>query len=64
MGSAEHTHLHCLPSQYNEALRPLHHETRELVAKNSLNLVGLLDLDAQANRVDRWFNQHTLILVS
>ena len=64
MRSAEHTHLHCLPPQYNEALRPLHHESRELVAQYPLDFVRLLDLDANSYGVDRGLNENAFVLVS
>lgn len=41
-----------LSPQYDEALRSLHHESRELVTKNTFYFIGLLDLDAHADRVD------------
>lgn len=34
------------------------------MAENTLDLVGLLDLDAQANRVDGGLNEHALVLVA
>lgn len=58
------THLHRFPPQHNEVLCALHHETRELMAQYPFDFVRLFDFDTEPNRVDRGFNEHTLILVS
>jgi hypothetical protein len=34
------------------------------VRQNPLNVIGLLDLDADADRVDRRFNQHLFIFIA
>lgn len=58
------TYLYGFPAQNNKALCSLHHESGEFMAQNTFYLVGLLDLDAQANGVHGGFNQDTFILVS
>lgn len=58
------TYLDWFPPQHDEALRPLHHESRELVTQDPLNLVRLLNLDTESNGVDRRLDEDTLVLVS
>jgi hypothetical protein len=42
----------------------LSQEPRELVHQNMLNLVGLLDLDADPDTVDTRFYKHPLVFVA
>ncbi|KUI73012.1 hypothetical protein VM1G_11840 [Cytospora mali] len=58
------THLDRLPPQYEEGLGPLLQEPRELVYQDMLDLVGLLDLDADAHAVDAGLDKDALVLVS
>lgn len=63
--SAVHiTHLDRFPPQNEEALRPLLQESRELVNQDVFNLVGLLDLDADAHGVDRRLDQDALVFIA
>lgn len=57
-------HLDWFPPQHNEALRPLHHETREFVTKNAFNFVCLFDLDTESDGIDGGLDQDTLIFVA
>lgn len=52
------------PPQDDKVLRPHHHEPGELVAQDLLDLVGLLDGDADPDRVDRRFDQDAFLLVA
>lgn len=56
-------HLDRFSPQNHETLRPLHHEPRELVTQNPLNLIRLLDLDADPDGVYRGLNKHSFIFV-
>ena len=49
---------------FDKVLRALHHEARELVAEDALDLVRLLDLDADPHRVNGWLDEDAFILVS
>lgn len=51
------------PPQHNKVLGTLHHEARKLVRKDMLDLVCLLDLDAQTHTVHRGLNQHDLVFI-
>jgi hypothetical protein len=53
-----------LSPQNIKALRTLCQEARELVDKDVLNLVGLLDLDAYSHTVDRRLDVHSFVLVT
>jgi hypothetical protein len=53
-----------LASQDEEGFGTLSEEASELVDKNSLNLVCLLDLDADAHTVDTRLDEDLLILVT
>jgi hypothetical protein len=53
-----------LPSQDEERLGTLCQEAGELVHQNVLDLVGLLDLDADAYAVDARLDQDSLVLVA
>ena len=53
-----------LPPQDEEGLGSLRQETGELVDKDMLNLVGLLDLDGHADGVYTGFDEDPLVLVS
>jgi hypothetical protein len=44
-------HLDGFSPQHDEALRTLHQESGELVAQDAFDLIGLLDLDADADRI-------------
>lgn len=57
-------YLDRLPPQDEETLCSLFQEARELVYKDVLDLVGLLDLDADADGVDGGFDEHALVLVA
>lgn len=48
------------PSQDDERLGAHHEEPGELVREDALNLVGLLDLDREADRVDRRLDEDLL----
>lgn len=48
--------LNRFPSQDEEALGTHHHEAGELVTENLLNLIGLLDCDADTHRIHRCFD--------
>ena len=52
------------PPQYDKALSALHHETSELMTQDSFNLIRLFDLNAESNGVYRWFDKHSLVLIS
>jgi hypothetical protein len=56
-------YLNRLPPQNKKVLGALRQEPRELVHKDILDLVGLLDLDRHADGVDGGFDEHTLILI-
>lgn len=51
-------------SQDEEGLGSLGQETGKLVHEDGFDLIGLLDLDADADRVDAGLNQHPLVLVT
>lgn len=57
-------YLDGLPPQDEETLGSLLQEARELVYQDVLDLVGLLDLDADAHRVDGRLDEHALVLVT
>jgi len=44
-------HLDGFPPQHDKALRTLHQESGELVAQDAFDLIGLLDLNANADGV-------------
>jgi hypothetical protein len=52
------------PPQDKESLRSLRQETCELVDKDMLDLIGLLDLYADAHGVDTRLDEDALVLVS
>lgn len=56
--------LDWFPAQYNEILRSLHHESGELVCEDTLNLVCLLNLDTEPDRVDGRLDEDAFVLVS
>ena len=56
--------LYGLPPEHEEGLGTLGQEAGELMDKYGLDLVGLLDLDADAHAVDGWLDEHTLVLVA
>jgi hypothetical protein len=51
------TNLDRFSPQNYEALRSLHHKSRKLVTQDPLNLICLLDLDADPDRVHRGFDK-------
>lgn len=55
---------HRLAAQHHKALCTLHQKPRELVAQNLLNLIGLLDLNANTHTVHGRLDQHVLVLVA
>lgn len=57
-------HLDRFPPQDEEGLTPLGEETGELVDQNVLDLVRLLDPDADADRVDGRLDQDSLVLIA
>lgn len=56
--------LHWFPPEDEEVLRPHHHEPHELMAQDLLNLIGLLDSDADSDRVDGALDQNFLFVVT
>ena len=52
-----------LPAEDEEGLGALGEEAGELVNKNALDLVGLLDADADANAVDAGLDEDALIFI-
>lgn len=56
--------LHWFPPQDEEVLCSHHHKAHELVAQNLLNLIGLLDSDADSDRVDGAFDQNLLLVIT
>jgi hypothetical protein len=57
-------HLDRLSTQNDEALRPLHQKSCKFMAENALDLICLLDLDADTDGVNRRLDEHSLIFVS
>lgn len=53
-----------LPPQNEETLRPLRQESRELMDQDILDLISLLDPNANSHRVDAGLDKDSLILVS
>jgi hypothetical protein len=58
------TDLDRFPPQNEEGLRTLRQESCKLMDQDMLNLIGLLDLDADTDGVDAGLNQDTLVLVA
>lgn len=58
------THRDGHAAKNNKVLGAHHHESRKLVAQDLLNLVGLLDRDGHADRVDRGLDEDLLSLVT
>src|SRR6266566_10132010 len=58
------SHLDRLPPQDEERLGPLRQKASKLVDEDVLDLVGLLDLDADANAVNAGLDQDQLVLVA
>lgn len=58
------TDLDRLSSQNDKRLCALHEESSEFVCEDALDLVGLLDTDAQPDAVDACLDEHPLIFVS
>ena len=57
-------HLYRLASEDDEVLGALHHEACKLVAEDAFDLVRLLDLDAESDRVNGWFDEYPFVLVA
>jgi hypothetical protein len=57
-------YLYRFPPQNKEGLGPLSQEPRELVNKDILDLVRLLDPDADADAVHAGLNKDLLVLVA
>lgn len=57
-------YLDRFPPENEESLRALGQEPSELVHEDVLDLIGLLDLDADADAVDARFDEDLLIVVS
>lgn len=64
MPTTTSTHLDWFSPQNEEAFGPLLKEARELVDQDVLDLVGLLDLDADAHGVDGRLDEDALVLVA
>ena len=62
--SGGQSNLDGLPPQNEEGLGTLCQESGELVDQDVLNLVGLLDLDADPYAVDAGLDEDTLVLVA
>lgn len=58
------THLDRLPPQNKERLGALGQEARKLMDQDVLDLVGLLDLDADADTVDAGLDEDALVFVA
>lgn len=58
------THLDRFPPQNEEGLGALFQESGELVYQDVLDLVGLLNLDADAHAVDAGLDEDALVLVT
>lgn len=58
-----HTHLDRLSPQNQKVLGPLRQEPRKLVHQDMLNLIRLLDLDADADGVDARLDEDPFVLV-
>lgn len=57
-------YLHGLPPQYEECFRSLSQEPREFMHKDILDLIGLLNLDADPYAIYAGLNEHLLVLVA
>lgn len=57
-------HLDGLATQHEKSLGSLSQEAGKLVHEDMLNLVGLLDADADSHAVDTRFDQHALALIA
>lgn len=53
-----------LSSQNNKVVGTLHHKVCEFVAKNTLDLIRLLDGNRQSDRIDRTFDENFLVFVA
>jgi hypothetical protein len=62
--AARATYFNRFPPQDEESFRSLSEKSRELVHQNMLDLVGLLDLDADSDAVDTWFDEYFLVVVA
>ena len=52
---------HRLPPKNDKILSATSEESSQLVRQNPLDIIGLFDFDADADRVDRRFNQHLFV---
>ncbi len=57
-------YLDWLSTENEECFCTLGQESRKLMHKYVLNLIGLLNLDANTDAVDAGLNENTLVLVS
>lgn len=62
--SSAHHYLNWLSPQNHELLSSLAQETRKLMNQKYLVIIRLLDLDADTDRVDGWFDQNTFVFIS
>lgn len=62
--SSQYQDLDRLPPQNEERFGSLGQEPGELMDQNMLNLIGLLDLDADADGVDARLDKNSLVLVT
>jgi len=53
-----------LSPQYDKVLRSLHHEASKFMTEYTFNLICLLNLYAETDRIDRRFNEDAFILVT
>jgi len=57
-------HIHGLAAQHKEILSAHHHKAHKLLAEDLFDLVGLLDGNADAQRVDRALEQNAFVLIT
>ena len=55
---------HRLPPKNDKILSATSEESSQLVRQNPLDIIGLFDFDADADRVDRRFNQHLFVFIT
>ena len=60
----EQMYLHGLPPQYEECFRSLSQKPREFMHKYILDLIGLLDLDANPYAIYAGLYEHLLVLIA
>ena len=57
-------YLDWLSSENEECLRSLRQKSHKLVHQDVLNLIRLLDFDADSDGINAGFNQHLLVFIS